>query len=45
MAACVYISLYKEALGSKNKVEQKQKQVNNNRHTIVTGPEDNPYPE
>ena len=32
VAACADISPYKEALGSKNKVEQKQKQVNNNRH-------------
>ena len=32
VAACADIPPYKEALGSKNKVEQKQKQVNNNRH-------------
>ena len=32
VAECAYISPYKEALGSKNEVEQKQNQVNNNRH-------------
>ena len=30
--ACAYILSYKEALSSKNKVEQKQNQVNNSRH-------------
>ena len=32
VTAYTYIFSYKEALGSKNKVEQKQNQVNNNRH-------------